>query len=297
MIHNPGDLESYTQYVYNTLLNLHNEGVVVGRRIKVQGNITKERHEIDVYYQFEKAGVIHKVAIECKFTARPVEKADVMEFHGKLNDIGNIIGIMVSKSGYQKGALNYGNSFNIELKTLEDLPTLNLLTAEQVKATGLPTKGYMGEPFWMLMERDDDNVSGSFFTLPDRHKGKRVIPLFFSKREAVQIWQKLPDKEQFAVRGIPQKTLNYLVEMGNLSKVYFMPVVSPSLDQEVAGLAITPDELKHWYLASEVSASEYEEVPYRRKPRFPGEITLSGIYREMKHSRWAKFAATLRRDK
>ncbi|MGE4668613.1 restriction endonuclease [Yersinia enterocolitica] len=112
MIETPTDLESYMQYVYSCLLNLQNEGVVVSRRAILKGKSTN--HEIDVFYQFERAGVIHKVAIECKYLSRPVEKKDVMVFRGRLEDIGNIQGIMVSKLGYQKGAYEYAKHYDIK---------------------------------------------------------------------------------------------------------------------------------------------------------------------------------------
>jgi len=45
------DFESYVQYVYQTLLNLRDEGVRVSRRMDVKdtrGNL----YNIDVYYEF-----------------------------------------------------------------------------------------------------------------------------------------------------------------------------------------------------------------------------------------------------
>jgi len=45
--------------------------------------------------------MIHKVAIECKFTERAVEKSKVTDFHSKLSDIENIQGVMITLVSYK----------------------------------------------------------------------------------------------------------------------------------------------------------------------------------------------------
>ncbi|MBL4864932.1 MAG: restriction endonuclease [Pseudomonadales bacterium] len=115
LIKTPKDLESYVQYVYSSLLNLKDEGVVVSSNAILVGR-SGARHEIDVFYQFQKTGIIHKVAFECKFLKRKVEKSSVIDFHGKIRDIGSIQGILVSKNGYQKGAKEYANHYGMSEK-------------------------------------------------------------------------------------------------------------------------------------------------------------------------------------
>lgn len=62
---------------------------------------------MDVYYEFRKAGIQHRVVIACKDTKRPVEKVDLLEFREKLNDSPNTIGVVISRSGYRAGFLKY----------------------------------------------------------------------------------------------------------------------------------------------------------------------------------------------
>ena len=76
-------LESWIHYVYDMLLNLRNDGVSVQRDVKLVGR-SKVLHQIDVYYEFSRAGLKHRVAIECKDHNRPITKGDIQEFHGKL---------------------------------------------------------------------------------------------------------------------------------------------------------------------------------------------------------------------
>ncbi len=70
---NGNSLESYVQYVYQSLLNMRNEGVVVSKNAKLRGK-SGAMHEIDVFYEFVRAGIRHRVAVECKDLSRPVEK-------------------------------------------------------------------------------------------------------------------------------------------------------------------------------------------------------------------------------
>lgn len=99
------ELESYVKYVYENILNLKGENIIVSQNTIIFGN-TGAKHEIDVFYQFTKADIIHKVAIECKDTGDPVPKGKVQEFFAKIEDIPNIIGVMISKNGYLKWCEN-----------------------------------------------------------------------------------------------------------------------------------------------------------------------------------------------
>ena len=217
-IKKPKDLESYVQYVYTSLLNLKDEGVVVSSNTILVGK-SGAKHEVDVYYQFEKSQVTHKVAFECKFKTRRVQKVDVIDFHGKLQDVGNIQGIFVSKSGYQQGAKDYAKYYGIQLLTLDDLPTLNILVAKRIESIALPDETYIGEPFWCLMEISKNSLTGSYYS---KKYGvifkKHLIPLFISQRDAFEYKSSLPDKENFVVRGLPQHSLKFLFGTADIMK-------------------------------------------------------------------------------
>ncbi|MDY4324207.1 restriction endonuclease [Pectobacterium sp. CHL-2024] len=291
MIETPTDLESYMQYVYSCLLNLQNEGVVVSRRAVLKGKSTN--HEIDVFYQFERAGVIHKVAIECKYLSRPVEKKDVMAFRGRLEDIGNIQGIMVSKLGYQKGAYEYAKYYDIELKTIDNIPTLNIITAEQAKAGGLPSKQNIGQPFWILMEKYLGNVDAVYYGIKDDYDGKATIPLFLSKRDAIKFLNTKKLQKKFAIRGLTQRNLEVLIGFCRIRdwKFYLMP--SPHGLENIGGVIITPDALKDNYLISEITEIEYSD-DYFVKPKKKG-VSLARIVEELMDSRSLELLKNLKR--
>lgn len=82
-------LEKDVQQIYTYLLNMRDEGVVVGNPVFMTGK-SGVQHEVDVYYEFSRTGIRHRVAIECKDWATPVSKGQIQEFESKLRDIGNI---------------------------------------------------------------------------------------------------------------------------------------------------------------------------------------------------------------
>ncbi|ECK1870746.1 restriction endonuclease [Salmonella enterica] len=274
------DLESYTQYVYSTLLNPRDNGVEVRRNVVLKG--LKGEYQIDVFYRFENAGFIHRVAIECKYQNRPLDRDTIMPFCNKITDIGNIIGVIVSKSGYQSGAKEYAEKHGITLLTTEDLPKFNILVADYLINSMLPTKDWIGEPFWILMEREEDNVSGSYYKFSEKHNGRDVIPLFFSKREAIDFLNESEQTLHFAIRGVPQHYLKRLIAITDRLKPLFF-LMLPILNEEQAkGLLIEPTELMKRYLLSEISPEEYQEFYVKRKSRYKNEITLLKILKAMK---------------
>lgn len=111
--------EKFAQEIYQTLLNsedikltkvLHNVDIV-GR--------SGCKHQIDVYWEYEIAGVKHRVAIECKnYNTSNISIGRIRDFFAALTDIGNINGIFVCKQGYQSGAIKFADYYGINLKEL-----------------------------------------------------------------------------------------------------------------------------------------------------------------------------------
>ena len=112
------EYEQFTQEVYRQLSKYHHLNIkTVQHNIKLKGRSGCE-HQIDVYWEYEKDGVIHRVAIECKNYSKRVSKELVCAFQGVLSDLEDIEGIMVTKKGYQKGAKTYAKQYGISLTEL-----------------------------------------------------------------------------------------------------------------------------------------------------------------------------------
>lgn len=114
------EYELFTREIYQQMVNLD-----VLKATKVQHNVKLEgrsgqKHQIDVYWEYEIAGNKHKVAIECKNYSMPVTKEKVCAFKGVLDDLNGVNGIMVTKMGYQKGAKEFAKEYGILLKELRE---------------------------------------------------------------------------------------------------------------------------------------------------------------------------------
>ncbi|MBO4444144.1 MAG: restriction endonuclease [Bacteroidaceae bacterium] len=154
------EFELFAQRVYKILS--HNDALKpakVEHDVKVKGKSGCE-HQIDVFWEYEMEGVLHRVVIECKAFNSRVPIGRVRDFFGVLYDLGNVRGIMVSSKGFQQGAKKFAEQYGIELKELskpdkdEVIGSLNLkfhidmrnllfkIDEEWAKEKGVDIQGY-----------------------------------------------------------------------------------------------------------------------------------------------------------
>ena len=182
--------ESYVEFVYQSLLDLGNDNVVVARDVTLTGR-TGIRHQIDVYYQFEKAGFSHQVAIECRNKSRAIDKDQVMAFKSKVADIPGVQGVMVARKGYQSGAKTFAEDNGILAIDITQLPSIGMLMAARVEAVALPDHKTVGEPFWALYAVEGKEAKGVFHG--QVIEGRERILLFFSKAQGSRFRSKCPN--------------------------------------------------------------------------------------------------------
>lgn len=242
-------LESYVQFVYQKLLEFtDSEGTLVSTNVSILGK-TGAKHEFDVYYEFEHLNIKHRIAIECKDWSKPLTIGEIRDFGAKLDDLNNISGVIVSKSGYQAGAKQYAQGKGIQLMEERDLPTFTDIVAGVIKKAFLPDKSVEGRPFWTLMEVQNGEITGTYCALPNMKK--LTIPLFYSKVIAEKWRQKLPDAYCFVVRGISQYQLKGFVAQMEMLGVEAAVCCIPFLkddDLKVPFIGIPCDKLKEEYV-------------------------------------------------
>lgn len=79
-------------------------------------------HQIDVYWEFKAGGVTYHTCVQAKDWGQPVQQAHVLTFKSVLDDLTfRANGIMVCRSGFQKGAQDYANKNGIALYELREI--------------------------------------------------------------------------------------------------------------------------------------------------------------------------------
>lgn len=111
------EYEKFTQEIYQELNNAKGITTIVEHNVKLTGK-SGQKHQIDVYWEYEIANVRYKVAIECKNYNRKLSIDKVNAFRGLLDDFIDVRGIMITKKGYQTGAKKIADSCGINLKEL-----------------------------------------------------------------------------------------------------------------------------------------------------------------------------------
>lgn len=89
--------------------------------IEAKVNGVRGSHKVDVYVTFTKYGIDCSWVIECKNWNSNVPKEKVAALQGIVSDIGADKGVIISKLGFQSGAIKLARSSNITLTSLEDL--------------------------------------------------------------------------------------------------------------------------------------------------------------------------------
>lgn len=122
--------EKLTQEIYEELLkNQSVKNKDIKHNVKLMGQ-SGQKHQIDVYWEYQSDNTIIKVAIECKNYNQAVSISKVRDFFGVLYDLKDVKGIMVTKKGYQEGAKKFGEYYGIDLMELREPKEGEAIVAE-----------------------------------------------------------------------------------------------------------------------------------------------------------------------
>jgi hypothetical protein len=225
--------ENLLIYVYEQLSYFSGKDIKVERNVKLKGK-SGVVHQIDVYYQFEMNGIMHKVVIECKDHKQKVEKSMIQSFKGVLDDLGNCVGIFASRNGFQSGAIEFAKHYDIELITGGELPLLSKVIAKKV-ATVLPNQSIVGQPFWTIMEEVEGKVTGTYICVSDK-----TIGLFMSKKCAEEIAKRTGG----VVRGVCQKHLRIILGYARMNHIKVcMSILNPN-----QGMLLEPKAIEDYFI-------------------------------------------------
>ena len=169
------DFEKVVENIYLLLSKKERINTKIQTKVKMAGD-DGATHEIDVLYSFEHFGVYYQVAIECKNWKNRINIGELRNFDYKLNHIGGINGIFISKeSEFQDGARKVADYNGIKLVKYENFDVFAMSEYTKYLKPDFET---VGDPFWMIMNADGKTSIEQNSIIPN------TILLFSSKKLA-----------------------------------------------------------------------------------------------------------------
>ncbi len=118
------DYEDFVESVYQAILLAEKrEGKTATIQLERNRKIISKSGtpaEIDIYWEYEIAGVTHQVAIECKNYNKSVDIQDVRNFARKIEQMSGLKGLMVSKLGFSGNAVKEASADHIDLLIIRE---------------------------------------------------------------------------------------------------------------------------------------------------------------------------------
>lgn len=243
--------EDYIAFIYEQLLLLDNDNAIVKKNIVLEKDNTE--HQIDVYYEFTKANIVHRVAIECKNWEKPVDQKEMASFESYINHLRNIIGVVVAKKGFTDGAIKYAESKGLKLLTPEDLPNFINAIGLNLQKVYMPKADELAEPFYTILYVDNKGSWTGNYYIEEYKDVPKVMPLFISKKHGLE-YLKFKNEENLAVYPLKRGHINSIVDFslkgfGGLDNLYFSLILLPFVkDVNPMSIAIKVKDFKKEYL-------------------------------------------------
>lgn len=115
------DYELIVKAIYEALLKQENvKNLDIKHNTTIKGNSTS--HQIDVYWKFRAGDLDYETIVQVKKKKNRVSQGDILLFSKVVDDIpGKPTGVFITRSGFQKGALNCARFAGIKLLQLSDV--------------------------------------------------------------------------------------------------------------------------------------------------------------------------------
>lgn len=181
--------EHLTQSVYRAILAQEVASADVQHDSDIEGR-SGVKHQIDVHWRTKSAGIDQLILIECKNYSSPLTLQQVRNFFAVVHDIGNCVGVMVTKVGFQSGAAAFARHYGIHLKLLRK-PTQQdwdgRVKSIQIDIIAKSVVSTLEKPVhvFMTLEYDDENQRTRLQKLEDEGRLGMPEPALVSFRDKV----------------------------------------------------------------------------------------------------------------
>lgn len=135
-------------------------------------NLVRGNVEVDVYATADDE-LIKTFLCECKFWDSPIPKEKVHAFRSVISDSGATLGIIISKSGFQKGAVDAAYCSNVLLKNWDSF--IDMISKQWLRHRIFELK-HISQPLTIYMDPldiddgiFDDTIKNKYFELHKRY--------------------------------------------------------------------------------------------------------------------------------
>ena len=246
------------------------------RNIKVQHNVTLRgkflEHQVDVYWELETAGIKYRTVIECKDWNRALEQEKLLAFRAKLEDLNGPVGIMVTRSGYQSGAVNYAKAHGIYLYEMFEEPPLAMKEGSFATFTATPL---------LTKSKGSSSGSGSSVSLvaewtyyePQYSANKYYLDKEWFDDQVRRSGEHLQiELERFTLPVQPLSKTKLYDEAQNEGKSILDVFIKKSEKMFHGGA--TSDRLVHRFSAPTFLKTDLESLPYLKITALSTDITI-----------------------
>lgn len=190
---------------------LQEAGMNARRNVRLElprGNV-----DVDVYAEEQVDGIVHRIICECKHWSSAVPKGVVHAFRTVMAETGANRGYIISRSGFQSGAIEAAQATNIELVNFEEFQEIyfSKWIRNRIWSIEHSIKGFntyyepLGKPGYSKLESSDDRAAYDSVWERFFSTGMMLVPFSpYIRMVGDSPYPDLPfDCSEFEERGIP----------------------------------------------------------------------------------------------
>lgn len=273
------DYEKVTRAIFQTLVDQDQaENISVEHNKQLQGKYLS--HQCDVYWKFESAGIEYLTIVECKNWNKRLKQENLLAFRAKLEDLNNPKGVMVTRSGYQKGAVKYAKAHGILLYELFQAPLRPLLTVTE------GTFGTMEVTFKPATNRFPPRFFGVWTYIEPQYTNTiyYLDPLWFEEQT-----KDFPEhvKEELKHLKIVKRlgAITLFDENENENEIGNVLKILMAKAKEMHELKVASEKINHKFTVPTFIKTEHAMLPYIKLNSMVANITITQhepVEREMR---------------
>lgn len=260
------DYEKVTRAIFQTLVDQDQaQNISVEHNKQLQGKYLS--HQCDVYWKFESAGMEYSTIVECKNWNKRLKQENLLAFRAKLEDLNNPKGVIVTRSGYQKGAVKYAKAHGILLYELFEAPPRPPLVVKEgsfgtIELKFEPARKGFPPRFTGIWTYFELKYEDSTYYLDQQWFEEHTKHLSPQTKEEIK---HLRMEMRPALIKLYDDKSN---EIGNVLKLYM------AKSEEMHKLKVTSDRFVHRFDSPTFIASYNELLPYLKITSIVGHLTI-----------------------